>query len=335
MRFLPVFLLCTCAWAQSDSSAVQILQRTASKYKNLDSFVISGIASRPVSPDGIAQVKVQRAYISRRLVPEDAPLPFIDAAARYRDDPEPAFLIFREIADHVAGAQLLRSETAVLGGRPRLCEVLSVRYEDAARNATGEPVVYWVEHETGTVWKLEFSERRAADVWRWTVILDQSSENEPPPSWAMAPAKMVTKEDSRLAGSDAPEIRGQTLEGAVFALSKLRGKVVVLDFWATNCGYCSEEMADLEELRTGFAGRGVEIVGVNQESPELAKRWLAERKRALPVVLIFPETGFKAYGVDALPTSVVIDREGKVVKEWTGFVSGAKVRRFLESLTAR
>jgi len=335
MRLLAVFLLSACGWAQSDSSALEILERVATKYKTLDSFVMIGAATRPVSPDGVAQVKVQRAYISRRLVPDDAPLPFVDAAARYRDDPEPAFLIFREIADRVAAARLLRSESAVLGGQSRPCDVLSVQYEDKARNSAGEPVVYWIEHETGTVWRLQFSERRVSDVWRWTVTLDQSSENEPPPSWAMVPTKMVTKEDARLVGSDAPEISGRTLDGSLFTLSKLRGKIVVLDFWATHCGYCSEEMADLEELKTSFAGRGVEILAVNEEDPVLAKRWLAERKRTLPVVLTAPDTGFKAYGVDSLPTSVVIDRDGKVVKQWTEFVSGPKVRRLIESLTAR
>jgi thiol-disulfide isomerase/thioredoxin len=151
----------------------------------------------------------------------------------------------------------------------------------------------------------------------------------------MVPTKMVTKEDPRLVGSDAPEISGRMLDGSLFALSKLRGKVVVLDFWATHCGYCSEEMSELEELRSSLAGRGVEIVGVNEEEPELAKRWLAGRKRTLPVVFIAPETGYKAYAVDSLPTTVVIDRAGKVVKQWTEFASGAKVRRAIEALAVR
>jgi len=335
MCLLPVFVLGACGWAQSHPTALEILQRAAAKYKNLDSFVMIGTATRPLAADRVAQVKVQRAYVSRRLVPDDAPLPFIDAAARYRDDPEQAFLIFREIADRVARADLLRDETAVLGGRFRTCDVLSVRYRDHARNSAGEPVVYWIERQTGTIWKLQFSERRASDVWRWTVALDQSSENEPLPSWAVAPAKMVTREDPRLVGSDAPEISGRTLGGGLFRLSELRGKVVVLDFWATYCGYCSEEMADLEQLQTSFARQGVEIVGINQEGPELAARWLAERKRTLPVVLIAPETGFKTYRVDSLPTTVVIDREGKVVKQWIEFASGPKVRRVIETLTAR
>ena len=104
MRFSAVFLFCACLWAQSDSSALEILERVSTKYKNLDSFVMIGEATRPEPAGGVARLKVQRAYISRRLVPEDAPLPFIAAAARYKDDPEPAFLIFREISDRVAGA---------------------------------------------------------------------------------------------------------------------------------------------------------------------------------------------------------------------------------------
>ena len=79
----------------------------------------------------------------------------------------------------------------------------------------------------------------------------------------------------------------------------------------------------------------MEVVGVNEEEPELAKRWLAERKRTLPVVSVVPGTGFKAYGVDSLPTTVVIDRQGKVVKQWIEFASGPKVRRVIETLTAR
>ena len=335
MRLVCVFLLCACARAQSDGNALQILERVGAKYKSLDSLVIVGSATRPVLTGGVAQVKVQRAYISRRLVPDDAPLPFIDAAARYKDDPEPAFLIFREIADRVAGVTLLRSEEAVLGGRSRPCDVLSVWYEDKARNSAGEPVAYWIERETGTVWKLEFSERRATDVWRWTVVLDQSSENETPPSWAMKPTKMVTREDSRLVGSDAPEITGRTLGGHPFTLSQLRGKVVVLDFWGTYCGYCSEEMEDLEQVKASFAADEVEIVGINEEAPELAKRWLSERKRNLPQVLVARETAFKEYRVDSLPTTVVIDREGKVAKQWIEFASGPKVRRAIETLMRR
>ncbi len=335
MRFLSAFLLCAWGWAQSTPSDLRLLGRVATKYKNLDSYVMIGVATRPVAPDGVAQVKVQRAYISRRLVPEDAPLPFVDASARYRDDPEPAFLIFREIGDRVAGVKLLRSETAELGGRPRVCDVLSVQYEDQSRNSANEPVVYWIEQETDTIWKLQFSERRAAGVWRWTVVLDQSSENEAPPGWAMVPTKMVTKENTRLVGRDAPEIGGRMQDGSEFRLSKLRGQVVVLDFWATYCGYCSEEMADLEGLLREFGGRGVVILGVNQEDPEVAKRWLAERKRTLPVVMIAPASGFKEYAVDTLPTSVVIDRDGKVVKQWTEFVSGQKVRRLIATLLSR
>jgi peroxiredoxin len=335
MRLVCLVLLCGCARAQSDAQAFQILERVATKYKSLDSFVMIGSAKRPVLAGGVADVKVQRAYISRHLVPEDAPLPFIDAAARYRDDPEPAFLIFREIADRVACAKLLRSEAAMLGGRPRRCDILAVRYEDKARNSGGEPVVYWIEHETGTIWKLEFSERRGSDTWRWTVTLDQSSENEPPPSWAMKPTKMVTREDSRLVGSEAPEIRGRTLAGDSFTLSQLRGKVVVLDFWATYCGYCSEQMEDLEQLRASFAADEIEIVSINEEEPELAKRWLAERRRTLPLVLVTRETAFRAYHVESLPTTVVIDREGKVVKHWIEFASGPKVRRAVETLKGR
>ncbi len=229
---------------------------------------------------------------------------------------------------------MLPGQTAVFGGRQRTCDVVSVVYADARRSANGDPVVYWIEHGTNTIWKLEFREANT-DPARWTVVLNKWMENQPlPEPFREKLESWVTNEDARLIGKPAPEVAG-TMDGSQFRLLAFRGRVVVLDFWATHCGYCTEEMAELEQLRRNFDPEVAVFFSVNQEDPALAARWLADHGQKLPVVFAGPDTAFKAYGVDSLPSIVVIDCGGRVIRLWTEFVRGSKVKQVVNSLLER
>ena len=108
--------------------------------------------------------------------------------------------------------------------------------------------------------------------------------------------------------------------------------MVLLDFWATWCGACNQEMASLEGLAESLRGRGVQIWSVTEENAETAKSWLAERERTLPTVIVPEHGAFRSYGIDSLPQVVLIERNGSVAHQWAGLKSENDLRRAIEQL---
>ena len=121
-------------------------------------------------------------------------------------------------------------------------------------------------------------------------------------------------------GQPAPdfELRG---EGAApVKLSALRGKVVYLDFWASWCGPCRQSFPWMNELQAKFAARGLQVVAVNLDAKDAdAKKFLAETAGKFQIAYDSKGLTPKLYGVKGMPTSYLIDREGRLVYEHAGF----------------
>lgn len=114
-------------------------------------------------------------------------------------------------------------------------------------------------------------------------------------------------------GGAAPALALKTTEGDVVDLAKLRGKVVLVNFWATWCAPCVEEMPALARLRTRLAARGFEVIAVNQgEMPARVRAFLQRTGLDLPVVLDREKEVARAWKVRALPTTFVVDALGRV-----------------------
>lgn len=96
-------------------------------------------------------------------------------------------------------------------------------------------------------------------------------------------------------------------------LSDFRGKVLVLDFWATWCGPCREMMPGMEGLYNTYRDKGVQILAISNEERSVVERFKAGRAETYPVYLDTNQEANKQYEVVAYPTIVVIDRQGKVV----------------------
>ncbi|MCB9600598.1 MAG: TlpA family protein disulfide reductase [Sandaracinus sp.] len=113
-------------------------------------------------------------------------------------------------------------------------------------------------------------------------------------------------------GEIAPSLDGQRVSGsAPVNLDQLRGRVVILDFWATWCGPCAFVMPQLDQLQRAHEGEGLTVIGLSDELPDQVRRHL----RARPVGFTIASaagTTWQRYGVRGIPTMVLVDRAGKV-----------------------
>ena len=110
-----------------------------------------------------------------------------------------------------------------------------------------------------------------------------------------------------------------TVEGESYTLSALQGKVVFLNFWATWCGPCREEMPSMEALYQRFKDQGLEILAVNiMEGPDEVLDFMHIFNLSFPAPLDKDGNLAAAYGIRGIPTSFLINREGKIVMRLVG-----------------
>ena len=109
----------------------------------------------------------------------------------------------------------------------------------------------------------------------------------------------------------APDFNLLDLDGLPVSSSIMRGKVLILDFWATWCGPCTEEMPTLEKIREEYKSRGVEVWGISAEEPSTVKVWLARHERRLQSLMDPDGKISEQYQVAGIPALVVIGRNGK------------------------
>ncbi len=129
-------------------------------------------------------------------------------------------------------------------------------------------------------------------------------------------------EENALLDKGAPVFSLPLLGGGDFDLSKHAGKVVVLDFWATWCGPCVKSLPGLIEAMSVFPADKVALIGVNQgESETVVQKFLEVRGWKLTVARDSAQKVARAYGVEGIPHTVIIGRDGKIVWVKTGFTS--------------
>ena len=136
----------------------------------------------------------------------------------------------------------------------------------------------------------------------------------------------------------APEVRFMTLAGESIMTSQLRGKVVLVNFWATTCSVCLREMPQLAATHRYFAGQGLETIAVamDYDPPNRVKAY-ADSK-ALPFKVALDANGLVARGFDnvrATPTTYLIDRRGEIVRRYLGAPDFTALQAQLADLLAQ
>lgn len=124
-----------------------------------------------------------------------------------------------------------------------------------------------------------------------------------------------------------------TLKGERLKLRDLRGKVVLVNFWATTCPACVKEMPELVQTYRQYHGRGLEIIAVamSYDPPAFVKEFAEKNGPPFPVALDLQEEAAKAFGgVKAVPTTFVLDREGRLVSRTLGMIAFDKLHAYLD-----
>lgn len=134
-----------------------------------------------------------------------------------------------------------------------------------------------------------------------------------------------------LAGAPAQSFAVKRLDGSPDGLDRYRGSVVLVNLWATWCAPCREEMPDLERLYKAYRANGLVVLGIDQgEAATVAAAYARAHGITYPILLDEDQQYGRAYAAVGLPTTIVVSRDGHIVKGIDGQLTLAQMKATVE-----
>lgn len=138
---------------------------------------------------------------------------------------------------------------------------------------------------------------------------------------------------SPLVGRAAPDFTLRGIDGPAVTMSKLRGQVVVLNFWASWCAECHEEQDALDQTWQRYRDSGMVLLGVDfEDTSDGARDYMHQSGLTYPVVEDKDSKTALAYGIRGIPETFLVDRSGRIVDRIIGRVDAARLASALEPL---
>jgi thiol-disulfide isomerase/thioredoxin len=149
----------------------------------------------------------------------------------------------------------------------------------------------------------------------------------------------IAEREARAAIGKEVELKLKDLFGAETSLGQLKGRIVILNFWATYCVPCRKEMPDLAAIQNEYAALGVQVVGAStDEASDRAKvlQFIKETKVNFPIWMGASGADMTRFGLgEALPGTVIIDKTGKIVKVISGVVNVTDLKSQIDSMLSQ
>jgi peroxiredoxin len=147
-------------------------------------------------------------------------------------------------------------------------------------------------------------------------------------------ARAIVESREVKAGKPAPDFTLKDAKGDRLRLADYKGKVVLLNFWATWCGPCKTEIPWFVDFEKQFQSRGFTVLGVSMDEDgwKVINPYVAEHKINYPIVLANEEVNEAYGGIEALPTTLILGRDGKVRFLHSGLISRADYEKEIRQL---
>jgi thiol-disulfide isomerase/thioredoxin/outer membrane lipoprotein-sorting protein len=226
--------------------------------------------------------------------------------------------------------------------------VPSVQAGQASPKVSGAGMTAWIDKKLGIDLQFSFAMKMKTGtqdidmrqkVVKKNIRIDQPMDEAlftftpPPGAKEVKELKLFGATTSKpdLAGKPAPAFEVKSLAGETFSLAALKGKTVLLDFWATWCGPCRKSVPALEKISSEFKDSDLVILGVNTgEDREVVEQFLKKTPFQYPAVLSGESGILESYGVTAYPTFILIGRDGKIIANGVGFAGEDQLRQMID-----
>jgi peroxiredoxin len=311
--------------------ALEVLQKTAAVYKSAKSYALTGVDKLEESGRG-RQRTITRNFRAWRLG-KSMRVDFADGAVRLTDGRtewnSPAqgkpfskrtapwdsrgLRAFQEYYYDFEGIAEFVKTAAFITPPGKDGFLIEVTYELPGRVAAEVIKSYWIDAGNYTVLRETSNPQvmsdRPVNVLKLsrTVTLSKTELNIP-----LEESRFSPPSETPRAGLAAPDFALPDLAGTSVSIKDLRGKTVVLYFWATWCGTCRAEMPKLEKLAHEYADRGLVLLGVNDEDPQTAAAYLKENGHTLRSLVDRWRDVYKRYDVNEIPSMILVGPDGRI-----------------------
>ena len=358
-RVVWLGLILPCLAPAAGPSAKEILTRAAAAYKNLRSYQFrvtvqtvqgSNIAERHFTESGAepGRYRIQDDDPRGELRVGDgkAEWVFNQAAGEYAKTASTAgttttIADFEQIDQHVSSASVAREELFAVDGKPKPIYVVRVTRDQWPKGAPAGPTnsMYRIDKSTFAVYKVIYYTAQTTKIVlyspvKWDQPIPDSLFTFTPPASARQVSAAAAPEvrSSPIAGAEAPDFTLPDAGGRSVHLRDLRGKVLVVDFWATWCPPCRAQMPILQRMQTELASKGLVVLGLDIGEDAETVSAFAKRQSYTFALLLGAEPDVSAkYYVEAYPTTFVVDRRGRIAYRELGGSSPDKLRSAVQA----